>query len=310
MERRLSQVNLNHLRTFAVIAEESSITRAAQRLGLRQPSVSLALQRLEEELGCRLVHRNSRRFALTAAGQRVYLECQEVVRALGRIDDATRHTGDETTGAISLLIVSGLTCPLIDEAIRLVHSRHPAISWQIEVGSSHDIVHRVQSESARLGVCLLTRPVMKLQCRHLFREPFAVLCGVEHPLYGQREVPLNALRQQPFVAFTCATEGFGLEPMAALRESTGLGTRVIASSPSLEEVRRFIKVGLGIGILPVAAAATDIERGVLWQLDIPKQSIGADVYLVTNAEQKLSPAEQEFVGAIDELGSLYPELAA
>ncbi|MBJ3777000.1 LysR family transcriptional regulator [Acuticoccus mangrovi] len=307
--RRLDQLNLNLLRTFSVIAEEQGLTRAAERLSIRQPSVTLALQRLEEQLGCQLVHRDSRRFALTAAGQRVYLECQDILRSLGRIEEATREVGDETGGEIRLLIVSNLSSPLIDEAIRLVHSRHPAISWTIEVETSHTIVRQVQQERAGLGICLLTRPVVNLDCRLLFREAFSVLCGAEHPFYGRHDVPISELQQEAFVAFTCATEGPGLEPMAVLSEGAGLGSRVAASSPNLEEVRRLIILGVGIGILPLTAVSAEIERGLLWSLAVPDQALGADVFLVTNPDVGLSAAEQQFVAAIEELTTLYPELA-
>ncbi|MEO1103853.1 MAG: LysR family transcriptional regulator, partial [Pseudomonadota bacterium] len=140
--RRLDQLNLNLLRTFCVIAEEEGLTRAAQRLGIRQPSVTLALKRLEEQLGCRLIHRDSRRFELTAAGQRVLVECQSLLRAVDRIDDATRDVGDETTGEIRVFIVSNLHSALIDEAIRLVNRRFDAITWRIEVKNSSDIVRQ------------------------------------------------------------------------------------------------------------------------------------------------------------------------
>ena len=307
--RPLDQLNLNLLRTFCVIAEEQGLTRAAQRLSIRQPSVTLALQRLEDQLGCQLVHRDSRRFELTAAGQRVYGECQEILRALGRIDEATRDVGDETSGEIRILIVSNLHSPLIDEAIRLVHSRHPAITWKIEVESSHSIVREIQQERANLGICLLTRPLVDLDCRLLFREAFTVFCGSEHPFYGRREVSVAELQQEAFVAFACASEGFGLEPMAVLRESAGLGTRVTASSPNLEEVRRLIQLGVGIGILPLTAVSAEIERGLLWPLKVSDEPIGADVFLVTNPEVGLDAAEQEFVTAIEELTTRYPELA-
>ncbi|MEO1103556.1 MAG: LysR family transcriptional regulator substrate-binding protein, partial [Pseudomonadota bacterium] len=127
--------------------------------------------------------------------------------------------------------------------------------------NSSDIVRQLQQETASLGVCLLMRPVVNLDCRLLFREAFSVFCGAEHPFFGREEVEIGELQQEPFVGFTCATEGMGLEPMAVLREGAGLGTRIVATSPNLEEVRRLIAVGVGIGILPVTAVQSDIDKG-------------------------------------------------
>ena len=69
VKQLVNDLNWNLLRSFCAIAEEKGITRAAKRLNMSQPSVSLALQRLEDQLGCQLVFRDSRRFALTLRGE-------------------------------------------------------------------------------------------------------------------------------------------------------------------------------------------------------------------------------------------------
>ncbi|WP_336057615.1 LysR family transcriptional regulator [Nitratireductor sp. CH_MIT9313-5] len=295
------QLNWNLLRTFWVIAQEKSITKAAKRLDMRQPSVSFALQRLEEQLGCQLVHRDSRRFELTVQGEKIYRECDEILRSVTRISELTRDASEGLSGQVRLLIVSHLQSELVDEAIRLFHQRHPAITWRIEVASSQSIVRAVAQEQAALGICLLSKPMINLDCRKLFREEFSVFCGAEHPLYGVSEVDIRALQQEAFVSFTCASEGLGLEPMVALREGVGLGSRTIASSPNLEEVRRMIICGLGIGILPDTAVRSQVERGLLWPLKITDKPLGADVFLLSNPNVDLSPAERTFIDTVEEL---------
>ena len=88
-------LNWNLFRSFCAIAEEQGITRAAKRLKMSQPSVSLALQRLEEQLGCQLVFRDSRRFGLTLRGERIYQECAEILRCVDRISELSRDRSDD-----------------------------------------------------------------------------------------------------------------------------------------------------------------------------------------------------------------------
>lgn len=289
------------LRAFCIIAEEKSITRAALRLNIRQPSLSLSLQRLEEELGCQLVHRDSRHFELTAPGERVYKECLEIYRGVSRVSDIAKDDADQTSGLISLAIVSNLKSDLLNEAIRLLHQRSPSITWRINVLNSGDIVQEVVHERATIGICLLTKPIVNLNCKLILREEFAIYCGSEHPLFGSDNINLKELQQEPFVSFTCAIEGLGLEPMAVLREGAGLGTRVIGSSSNLEEVRRMIISGLGIGVLPTAAASNQVASGDLWQLNITNYHIGADVFLITNPNVILRPVDEKFIEVVDEL---------
>lgn len=304
----LGELNWNLFRTFCAIAEEGGITRAAKRLNMSQPSISQALQRLEDQLGCQLVFRDSRRFSLTARGERIYQECTEIFRCVDRISTLTEDRNDEEFGEVNLQIVSNLFSPLINEALRLYHLRHPSITWNIEVQNSLETVRRIAQEKSGIGICLLAKPVFNLDCRLLFREEFSVFCGAEHPFFGRTQITTRELRQEPFIAFTCATEGMGLEPMAVLSESVGLGNRVSGRSPNLEEVRRMIVAGLGIGILPLMAVTDELEKGQLWRLEVSDHPIGSDVFLVCNPQASLTVPEQNFVTVMSELQALYPDM--
>lgn len=304
----LSDLNLNLLRSFFMIADERSLTRAAARLNMSQPSVSQALQRLEEQLACQLVLRGSRKFELTARGQKVYEECGEIFRAVERIGHLTQERTVEEFGEVRIQIISNLESLLVNETLRLYHQRYPSVTWVMEVQNSQDTIKRIQTEKAGIGLCLLSRPVFSLNCELLFREEFSVYCGGEHPLFGRKEVEKRELRQESFVSFTCATGGMGLEPMSVLSQSLGLGERISGQSPNLEEVRRMIVAGLGIGILPLTAVHDEVANGLLWPLDIKGYPLGADVFLVTHPDCAYSRAEQHFINLVQELRALYPDM--
>lgn len=303
-----THLNWNLLRTFMVIAQERNITRAAQRLSLRQPSVTYALQRLEETLRVQLVDRTSRNFALTENGEVVFRACAEIFQRVSQMTEALIADEDATTGLLRLMTVSHIPSHLIDESIRLLHQRHPAVTWQLDVANSGDIVREIAHERAPIGVCLLMKPVVGLECRPLFREEFTLFCGSEHPLFGCKEVELSELQQLPFVSFACARDGIGFEPMAMLRDGVGLGSRIVGFSGNLEEVRRLIIAGVGIGVLPRAAVEQDIASGKLYPLPILEGQIGADVYIVTNPNVTLRPVERKYVEIIEELQALSPLL--
>lgn len=304
----MNELNWNLFRSFCVIAEEKGITRAAKRLNMSQPSVTQALQRLEEQLGCQLVFRDSRTFALTLRGERIYQECAEIFRSVDRIAALTADPNDEDYGELRLQIISNLCSPMVDEALRLYHQRHPSVTWRIEVQNSQETLRRITQEKQGIGICLLTKPMLGLDCKLLFREEFVVFCGAEHRLFGQVEVTARDLQQEPFVAFTCATEGMGLEPMVMLREGAGLGNRISGSSHNLEEVRRMIVSGLGIGLLPLTAVADEVAQGQLWPLRFSEDPLGADVFLVRHPAAPPTVPEQKFIDLVDELLQLYPDL--
>ncbi len=302
-----ADLNWNLLRVFYMIAREKSITKAAKRLGLSQPSVSNALQKLETQLDCQLVFRDSRHFELTVRGDKIFQECRDIFHSAERISYLVQNAEEEERGQVRYLIISNLVSPMLDELLRLYHQRYPSVAFQSEVHNSQAIVRAVQQGRANIGFCLMSKPLLNLPCIRLFREEFHVFCGAEHPLFGQDSVSLRDLQREPFISFACATEGMGLEPMSVLREDTRLGSRTNGLSTNMEEVRRMIVAGMGIGILPLMTAQDDIRRGDLWPLKITDQPIGADVFLVHAPTEKLSPSERKFIDVAQELLALHPD---
>lgn len=290
---KLHHLNWNLLHTFLVIVEERSITRAADRLLVRQPSVSAALQRLEETLGGQLVQRDSRRFVLTKRGELLYKECADIYRSVARIGDKLSEEHDELTGLVRIQVVTHVVLPALDRALTRLNRKHPSVAVRIDVANSHDIVRSVSQKLGPFGICLLPNPLAGLSCRRLLREEFGILCGRDHSLYGRRNVPLHELADEPFVALACGQDG-ALEPMVALREGAGLGNRTVGSSANLEEVARMIAAGMGIGILPLAPVQDAVDAGTLWNLSGAGDDLGADLYFISSPTMEMSAAEIAF----------------
>lgn len=294
-------LNWNHLRVFAAIVEQGGVTRAAQSLGMSQSAVSQTLQRLETAMDRTLVRREGRSFCLTPVGEAVHAEIQTMQSAAERINLRVGQRQPE----LRVMIVSNLISPLIDEVFRLFHQRHPDTLLRIEVRSSHDIVSTLREQSPGIGICLLAEPLPELDCRFLFQDEWSVFCGVEHAFFGREEVTLEELRHEPFVAFSCAREGVGLEPMGPLSIRLGLGRSTSGTSANVEEVRRMIVSGVGLGLLPWTSARTEIQAGHLWPVRTTGQWLGTHIYRVRHP-RACAPAEAQFADVIEELLPLFP----
>ncbi|ACL62845.1 LysR family transcriptional regulator [Methylobacterium nodulans] len=301
---RVRHLNWNLLRTFLVIVEERSITKAAERLHLRQPTVTASLQKLEETLGTQLILRDSRRFVLTSRGEALRKECVEIHQHVERIGERLSTDEDDLSGLVRMLIVTEVMLPTLDRALGLMHRRHPSVTLSIDVANSQEIARAVAQRTVPFGLCLLPKPLAALECRMLMREEFGIYCGRTHPLFERQDVTLEDLRAEPFVAFTCGQPGGALEPMVALRDGAGLGARTAGVSSHLGEVARMIAAGIGIGILPVTAAERMADKDLLWRLPVLEGQIGADLYFLRNPEMALDRAEKAF---LDLFLSLVPD---
>lgn len=296
---RLSQdLDWNLLRTFMVIAQEGSITAAAARLYLTQPAVSLALKRLEDRLGRRLIERGAGAFRITPAGEILFHEVIDIYGAISRLGPLVRDVNDEISGHVRLLMASRIETRLLDHVLREFHRGHPQVTFRIDVMSSADVHVALQQRVGTLGICLLREPIPGLTSEVFVHQTYRLYCGPDHRLFGQRSIDVAELRHEDFVSFTSDQIDGVLSPLALFRAREGFAGRVVGSSTNLEEVRRLIVCGLGIGPLPEHIAARDVESGLLWQLPPPEGIAPVDVQIVWNPQGRFNRAEKAFLAAI------------
>ncbi len=288
----------NLLRTFMVIAEEQSITRAAHRLLRGQPSVSLALKRLETELGCRLVDRGHGAFRLTASGRQLYAECSDVFGGVARLPEVIREAGEEISGEINIMMASHVVTPLLDEALSALSREHPRIHFNIRINTSVRVVQAVRERQASFGICLVNHRFADVEYEHMYREFFGFYCGPSHPLFGREGLSMADLRDFPTVSFDTDDINDALRPVALLRSKWGLDYDIVGRSSQLEEVRRMIQCGLGIGSLPIHVVERDTADGLLWRLPPYDDPPAVDIFLVTNPRKRQSRAETLLISRI------------
>lgn len=285
----------NLLRTFMVIAQQQSITKAANVLHLKQPSVSNALRRLEQQLACQLAERGPRVFKLTHHGEALYLECKQLFGTVGRLPNIIQDTQDNLKGHIKISMASHVMTPILDLALLSFHQRNPNTTFSISIKGSQEVVEDVRDKQATVGICLLREPFENLKSRLFYREHFGFYCGPQHPLFGREAISLQDLREQRRVTFYTDKLGDVLHPIAVLRGQAQLGGEVTGVSNNLEEVRRMIMAGLGIGPLPVHVVERDVTNERLWRLAAAEASVAVDVYTLQNPHAVLNAAEHEFL---------------
>lgn len=297
----MSDALWNHLRIFGVVAGQRGLTRAAERLDLSQPAVSQSLKKLERALGHDLVRRGTRDFELTEMGEAVHAQ----VAAMQRAADAIAILTGRRETQLTIRIVSHVAIPLIDEACRLFHQRHPDTTLRIEVMRSHNIIAALRQTGQGVGICLLPEPLEDLDCLLISKGEWSLFCGVEHPFFGRDSVTQAELKTQPFVSFACAADGPGLEPMGPLSRQLGLGGNIRGISAHVEEVRRMIIAGVGLGILPRTAARAAQQAGQLWPLRVGDLQLGTHIYLLRPPASADQPA-LAFADLVAEILPLFP----
>lgn len=291
----------NLLRTFMVVVDRGGITRAADFLGVKQPTISSALKRLEETVGQHLVDRRPSHFSVTEPGRTLYKECSMIFGAVSQIPDLIRDAKDRVTGHVSIVMASHVVSPHFDKVLETFNAANPEATYSISVAESSAVLGRMRQNRASLGICLMQSKDQSLVSKVLFREYFGLYCGPNHRLFGRKRVPLSELRGENSVSFQTDFEGGPLYGVTHLRERAALKPELKGISANLPEVRRMIVAGLGIGALPVHVAQRDVDLGNLWQLPPYTKIPSVDIFVVTNPRRSMNPAETVFVSALNGL---------
>lgn len=290
-DRLVRELDWNLLRTFLVLAQSRSVTEAAERLRLKQPTVSSALKRLEDRLGKTLIDRRPGHFKLTEAGELLQKEAVEIQGAILRLGTLMRDVADEVRGHVVIGMASHVVCPLFDETLRRFHEMHPAATLSINISASKDALESVMARRSSLAVCLVRQRNPKLEYSRLYREFFGLFCGPTHPLFGRKNLTKADLAGQFSVSFVTDRLEDALRPVTLMRAEADLEDRVVGTSANLEEVRRMIIAGLGVGPLPLHVVRRDLEDGLLWQLPPYEKLPEIDVHVVWNPSAKMNRAE-------------------
>ncbi len=295
LERLGHQLDWNLLRTFMVIVQEQGLTRAAQRLGLTQPAVSQALKRLENQMGRSLIERGQGRFRVTEAGEIIYAEVLEIYGNISRFAVLMRDIREEISGHIRILLASRIQSLLFDALLERFHATHPQVTFRLDVMASADVHMAIQQKTGSLGLCLMREPPPLVEHALFARQIYRLYCGPRHHLFGRTGLTLGDLRSEGFVSFTSDQIGGVLSPLAVFRAQEGIESRIVGASVNLDEVRRMISVGLGIGPLPRHVAERDVRDGLLWPLPPEEGVAPVDIHLLWNPAAKMNRAERAFI---------------
>ncbi len=290
-EIRVPHLDWNLLKYFLVIVEAGGVTRAAERLGRKQPAVSLALKRLEQRLNTRLCQRGPKGFLLTEEGQRLAESCGLLSDFIRHLPETMSDTSLAIRGTIRIRLISNLVDRHLDDAIATFHRKYPNIEIQVDVETWSNVLNALLRQEIDIGVAPSLRKRAELIYLPLFKELHRPYCGRSHALYGRRVTNPASLTDEPFI-LTGSDEP---DQLSDFRLTHGLGRRVAGISAHLEEAKRLTILGVGICFLPEGYAAPEVASGRLWPLLGQRSIPSMPIYIITNPKGPAHMSRQLFI---------------
>jgi len=245
-------MELRHLRYFVVVAEELNFTRAAKRLGISQPPLSLQIQQLEKEIGALLLRRKTRGVELTNAGKLMLEEARVILKQVDLTKAAMRRRTRGETGRINIG-AGGATYfhPIIPAIIREYRKRYPEIVLSPESSNSPLLVAQLRAKA--IDVAFIWLPIddsADLALESLVDEEMVAVLPPGHALNDSVSASLAALSKEPFILPPREINPGVYDSIISACQRAGFTPRLGPQVPQVVSTVAMVAAGLGLSIVP------------------------------------------------------------
>lgn len=290
-------LTLHQLRLLLATAQEGSVSRAAERLHLTQPTLSAQLKQLAEQVGLPLHERVGRRLHLTEAGRLVAAAAARVAEELGQLENELAVLRGDQGGRLRLAVVSTAEA-FIPRLLGEFRKVRPAVEVSLVVLNRQAVVGRLLEN--RDDLYIMTKPPAEtpVSAVPFLTNPLVVVAAADHPLAKRKQVAAGVLVDAEFVlrepgsGTRLAAEEFFAARGVQLRPRLELGSN--------EAVRQAVAGGLGLSVLSAHALGPHPEELGIAVLPVRGTPIPARWQVVAPAGKRLTPLAQAFLDYLQE----------
>lgn len=283
--------SLHQLHILDVVAEEGSITRAAARLHLTQPTLSIQLRQLADAVGEPLFEHVGRRLFLSEVGHQVRATARAVAHELDALDARLAARRGIEQGRLRMTVVTTAEY-FLPRQLGEFQRAHPGIEVSLQVLNRADVVERLEANADDLY--LMTRPPddRSIRAELVGRNPLLLAAAPDHPWARRRRIPVKALRGE---ALVMREPGSGTRlTTEAWLQARGVGLRTRLELGSNEAVKQAVRGGFGLAVLSAHALILEMQHGLIVPLDVAGFPIPSRWHLVSRVERPLSPVAEVF----------------
>jgi DNA-binding transcriptional LysR family regulator len=300
----VSMFDLNQLRCFVTVAEELHFGRAAARLNMTQPPLSRQIQVLERIIDATLLERTSRSVRLTPAGQSFLPEARRILKLADGASQAARRIAMGKSGSLKIGFTASTAYSFLPDLIAAFRRRAPDIDLSLKEMVSGDQLEALSSGQIDAG--FLRPPVARpdMIARRVVAEPLLAAVPENHRLASARMISMQAFDVQPFVMYSPYESRYFHDLLVAQFSNANVLPHYVQHLSQIHSILAMVRAGLGLSIVPAAAASLNVAGVRLRPLKIRKAT-PVELFMVwpRDDENPLLPQLVDVAGEVAKLAA-------
>ncbi|MHB8668347.1 MAG: LysR family transcriptional regulator [Burkholderiales bacterium] len=287
----MKNATLRQLTVFLTAARHLHFTRAAQELGMTQPSVSMQIRQLEENLGIALFEQIGKRPFLTEAGQELYRYGHRIQQQLAEAETVLERLKGAQGGQLRIAIgpTAKYFMPRLIAAFTL---NHPDIVIDLHITGRDGLLAQLENNERDMVVMGSVPADDTVEAMPFLEDPIVVIASPGHPLAGKPKVSLAELGRERFLMREPGSDTRGV--IDDFFRQQGIETRTTMIINSNEAIKQGVQAGIGLALVPTQSVMLELEVGRLVTLDLDAPVPRRVWYLVHRREKRFSGIAEAF----------------
>ena len=285
---RMGTMELYQLEHFVAVVEEHSFTRAAERVFRTQGAVSVAIRKLEEEVGIPLMVRDSHEHTLTEAGQALLAYARRMIELRDKLNNSMADFRTLSAGRVSIAAHESAAEYLLPAPLAEFFVQHPNIRLEARLCDGHEIAHLVAEHEVDIGFGIRQTSRHGLCGEVVHADPLILVAAPGHRLGRSRTIGIVELGGERF--FMHSRHTVMIDTVERLFAKHQVPMNVAAQLWNFETIKHFVRAGGGVAIVPASVAQSDLEIGRLVTVRVEELDISRSIEVVYRDNESLLPA--------------------
>ena len=291
-------MEMNQLEFFRKVVEEGSFSKAAERVYRTQPAVSIAIRRLEEEIGAPLFERSQKTPALTDVGQVVYDYAKQILSLRDQALDGVAEMKLLKRGRVRIGANESTSHYLLPQIILAYLKRYPQVKVEIFGDSSDHLPREVLDGKVDFALMAFEAVDSDLKSFPLLKDELVLIMHPDHPLAKRAAVTVEELGKESFVAHNVKTGSRQRVIEVFAQHRTPLN--ITLELATIETIKRFVQLKIGLGFVPRMCVAEELERGSLAAVPVQDLTYERTLWVTHRREMTFSHAAAAFLEILRE----------